>query len=56
MQSTILRIAGAVITLLLLAALIAVIALTLRTDHVAIPTATPRPSPPRPKTPNRLLT
>ena len=45
MQSTILRIAGAVITLLLLAALIAVVVLTLRTEHVAIPTATPRPQP-----------
>ncbi len=44
MQSLFFRILGAVITLLLLAALILVVVLTLRTEHVAIPTATPRPS------------
>ena len=45
MQSLFFRILGAVITLLLLAALIAVVVLTMRTEHVAIPTATPRPQP-----------
>ena len=44
MQSLFFRILGAAITLLLLAALILVVVLTLRTEHVAIPTATPRPS------------
>jgi ligand-binding sensor domain-containing protein len=45
MQSLFFRILGAVITLLLLAALILVVVLTMRTEHVAIPTATPRPLP-----------
>jgi len=45
MQSMFFRILGAVITLLLLAALILVVVLTMRTEHVAIPTATARPLP-----------